>query len=67
MVRWFVDDQLYHQVRASRLPAGGRWVFDHPFFLVLNLSVGGHFGGEPDDDTVFPQELRAAYVRIYAR
>jgi beta-glucanase (GH16 family) len=68
LVRWSVDGAVYHEVRASRLPSGSRWVFDdHPFFINLNLAVGGHFGGEPDGTTVFPQELRAAYIRIYAR
>jgi beta-glucanase (GH16 family) len=67
VVRWSVDDRVYHEVRATRLPGGGRWVFDHPFFVVLNLSVGGHFGGEPDDSTVFPQTLRADWVRVYTR
>jgi beta-glucanase (GH16 family) len=68
LVRWSVDGAVYHEARATRLPGGARWVFDdHPFFINLNLSVGGHFGGEPDASTDFPQELRADYVRVYAR
>jgi beta-glucanase (GH16 family) len=68
IVRWSVDGAVYHEVRATRLPSGADWVFDdHPFFINLNLAVGGHFGGEPDASTVFPQVLRADYVRIYRR
>jgi beta-glucanase (GH16 family) len=66
-VRFFVDDQQYHSVRATRLPASGRWVFDHDFFLILNLAVGGNFGGPPDGTTVFPQTLIADWVRVYRR
>jgi beta-glucanase (GH16 family) len=67
-VRWFVDGALYHQAKATRLPNGARWVFDdHPFFLILNLAVGGHFGGEPDATTAFPQSLRAEFVRVFTR
>jgi beta-glucanase (GH16 family) len=68
IVRWFVDGALYHEVRSTRLPGGSPWVFDaHPFFILLNLAVGGRFGGEPDATTLFPQTLVAEYVRVYAR
>jgi beta-glucanase (GH16 family) len=66
-LRFFVDDRLYHGQRASRLPAGARWVFDHPFFLIVDLAVGGSFGGPPDDGTLFPATLIADYVRVYTR
>jgi beta-glucanase (GH16 family) len=50
---------------------GGRsWVFDSPFFLILNLAVGGTFltpTGQPDANTVFPQSLTVDYVRSYTR
>jgi beta-glucanase (GH16 family) len=65
-VRFTVDDALFLTASATRLPAASRWVFDHPFFLILNLAVGGTFGGEPDATTVFPQVLRVDYVRAYA-
>jgi beta-glucanase (GH16 family) len=62
-----VDGHGYHSQRATRLAPGQRWVFDHPFFLILNLSVGGTFGGPPDDTTPFPATLAADYIRIYER
>jgi beta-glucanase (GH16 family) len=66
-LRFFIDDRAYHTERASRLPAGARWVFDHPFFVILDLAVGGSFGGAPDDTTPFPATLVADYVRVYRR
>jgi beta-glucanase (GH16 family) len=41
------------------------WVFDHPFFLLLNVAVGGNWPGNPDDTTTFPQTLLVDYVRVY--
>jgi hypothetical protein len=42
-------------------------VFDHPFFIVLDLAVGGTFGGPPDDSTPFPALLIVDSVSVYAR
>jgi beta-glucanase (GH16 family) len=67
VVRFFVDETLYATRRAAELPAGKRWVFDHPFFIVLNLAVGGNLPGKPNDSTVFPQRMLVDYVRAYAR
>ena len=40
-------------------------MFDHPFFLLLNLAVGGAWPGDPDATTTFPQQLVVDYVRAY--
>jgi hypothetical protein len=40
-------------------------VFDHPFFLLLNMAVGGNFGGEVSPDTVFPQSMKVDYIRVF--
>jgi beta-glucanase (GH16 family) len=48
------------------LPAGARWAFDHPFFLLLNVAVGGRWPGSPDATTDLPQALKVDYVRVYA-
>ena len=66
-VEWSLDGQVYHTLTAAHLPAGAKWVFDGaPFFLLLNLAVGGHWPGYPDATTTFPQELRIDYVRVSA-
>ncbi len=64
-IRWYVDDVLYHTLTTADVP--GDWVYDHPFFLLLNLAVGGRWPGYPDDTTEFPQRLVVDYVRVYVR
>jgi beta-glucanase (GH16 family) len=66
-IRWYVDDVLYETRTPADLPSGARWVFDHPFFMLLNLAVGGGWPGNPDATTVFPQAMLVDYVRVYAR
>jgi len=67
IVQFFVDGALYATKSPSDLPANKRWVFDHPFFVLLNLAVGGNMPGSPDDSTVFPQRMLVDYVRVYSR
>jgi beta-glucanase (GH16 family) len=67
MVRFYVDDNLYLTERPGNLPAGTRWVFDHPFFILLNVAVGGNFPGNPDSSSTYPQVMLVDYVHVYAR
>ena len=62
---WFVDSTAYHLVTPGNIPDGGRWVFDHPFFIILNVAVGGYFVGSPDETTIFPQTMLVDWVRVY--
>lgn len=39
--------------------------FNNPFFLILNVAVGGDFDGNPDASTTFPQEMQVDYVKYY--
>ncbi len=64
-IRWYVDDALYHTVTPKDLP--GPWVYDHPFFIILNVAVGGYWPGAPGETTVFPQTMRVDYVRVYEK
>jgi len=62
-IRWYVDGNLY----STKTPAdisGKTWVFDHGFFIILNLAVGGEWPGNPDATTVFPQKMVIDYVRV---
>lgn len=62
-VTWSVDGTVYQ--RRTPADLGGRtWVFDKPFFLILNLAVGGYWPGDPDGSTVFPQQLVVDHVRV---
>jgi beta-glucanase (GH16 family) len=64
-VTWIVDDIVYNTVEPDDLPPGGRWVFNHPFFIILNVAVGGNFVGPPNGNTSFPQTMYVDYVRVY--
>ena len=66
-IRFYVDSNLYATFTQSQWPAGGTWVFDHPFFLILNVAVGGDWPGSPDATTVFPQQMLVDYVRVYTK
>ena len=66
-VRFYVDDRLYATQTKADIPPGTRWVFDHPFFVLLNVAVGGNWPGSPDASTVFPQRMLVDYVRVYER
>jgi beta-glucanase (GH16 family) len=66
-LRFYVDGNLYHTVTPANLPAGAKWVYDHPFFIILNVAVGGGWPGNPDATTTFPQTMQVDYVRVYQR
>ncbi len=63
-INWYVDGILYHSATPGDV-APNEWVFNDPVFLLLNVAVGGNFGGPVAADTVFPQELVIDYVRVY--
>ncbi len=62
-INWFVDDSLYQTITPSDLP--GRWVFDHSFYIILNVAGGGGFVGPPNANTSFPQTMLVDWVRVY--
>jgi beta-glucanase (GH16 family) len=62
-IRWYLDDTLYHSLTPQNVLT--TWVFDHPFFFIVNVAVGGRWPGYPDDTTVFPQFMYVDYVRVY--
>jgi beta-glucanase (GH16 family) len=66
-IRFYVDKDLYATRTPAELPSGSKWVFDHPFFILLNVAVGGGWPGNPDATTVFPQTMLVDYVRVYRR
>jgi beta-glucanase (GH16 family) len=66
-IRFYVDDHLYATLTPADLPKGTKWVYAHPFFMLLNVAVGGGWPGSPDATTVFPQTMLVDYVRVYKR
>jgi beta-glucanase (GH16 family) len=66
-VRFFIDKENYATFTKAAWPQNAAWPFDHKFFLILNLAIGGDWPGPPDADTVFPQQMLVDYVRVYSR
>jgi beta-glucanase (GH16 family) len=64
-IRWYFDDRQYFKLTPEDVP--DEWVFRHPFFIILNLAVGGRWPGYPDATTEFPQFLYVDYVRVYQK
>ncbi len=64
-IHFFVDTTCYNTLTVNDIP--GRWVFDHPFFILLNVAVGGLWPGYPDETTRFPQSMYIDYVRVYEK
>ncbi len=62
-VNFYVDDVLYNQITPADVP--GEWVFDKPFYILVNLAVGGTFVGSPNAETEFPQTMLVDYVRVF--
>lgn len=63
-INYYVDDVLYNQITPGDV--AGEWVFnDRPFYMLLNLAVGGNFAGNPNAETKFPQTMLVDYIRVY--
>ena len=67
VIRFYVDQHLYATRTPEERPKGTAWVFNQPFFLILNVAVGGDWPGNPDPSTTFPQRMLVDYVRVYRR
>lgn len=62
-INYYVDNKLYNQITPADVP--GEWVFNQPFYIIINLAVGGNYVGYPNSETVFPQTMLVDYVRVY--
>jgi beta-glucanase (GH16 family) len=66
-LEWYVDDKLFHTYEKADRPPH-HWPFDEKFYLLINIAVGGSWGGKKGvDDTIFPQKMEVDYVRYYNR
>lgn len=68
-INYYVDGDLYQSITPadidSETDATGEWVFNRPFYIILNIAVGGNLPGAPDANTIFPQRMLVDYVRVY--
>ncbi|MET4107818.1 glycoside hydrolase family 16 protein [Hymenobacter sp. UYP22] len=64
LLRFYLDGEMqpYYQFTGSD---ASPFPFNNPFFVILNVAVGGHFDGNPDASTTFPQQMQVDYVRYY--
>jgi beta-glucanase (GH16 family) len=63
-IEWYVDGILYHTATPADV-APNEWVFNDPVFLILNMAIGGNFGGAIDPNLELPQAMAVDYVRVY--
>lgn len=56
-----------YAVDRAAIEAKGRWVFDGPFQILLNLAVGSGFDGDPASDFILPATILVDHVRVFAR
>jgi beta-glucanase (GH16 family) len=68
-INYYVDGDLYQQITRQDVleetNGEGEWVFDHPFYIILNVAIGGNLPGAPTSETIFPQTMLVDYVRVY--
>jgi beta-glucanase (GH16 family) len=62
-IDFFIDTYLYQRIKPENL--SGKWVFNSPFFMILNVAVGGNYVGYPTSGTPFPQSMYIDYVKVY--
>ncbi|TYS17177.1 family 16 glycosylhydrolase [Rossellomorea vietnamensis] len=73
-IRWYLDGELYHTANDWFTKSDSNAddytypaPFDQDFFLIMNISVGGGWPGNPDETTVFPQQMAVDYVKVYQK
>ncbi|WP_234733997.1 glycoside hydrolase family 16 protein [Tellurirhabdus bombi] len=64
---FFINDQKYYSVTKKELGSEeAQWPLDQPYYLILNLAVGGNWGGQKGvDETIWPRRMEVDYVRVY--
>ena len=63
-IEFFVDNISVYTYNPI-LKNESTWPFDQPFYIVVNMAIGGNFGGHDVDDTIFPQQFLIDYIRVY--
>lgn len=67
-IRWFIDDKQYYQFEKQAEDTSAEWPFDQPFHLILNLAVGGDWGGKRGvDGTAFPARFEIDWVKVWQK
>ena len=64
-IEFFIDGEAVFSYEAPETKTPETWPFDQPFYILVNMAVGGNFGGPKVDDSIFPQEYVIDYIRVY--
>jgi len=63
-IQFYIDDILVYTF-SPEIKNDKTWPFNKPFYIILNLAIGGHFGGSYVDDSIFPEDFVIDYVKVY--
>jgi beta-glucanase (GH16 family) len=64
-IDFMMDNKVYNHI-VNEHKTANEWPFDQPFFLILNLAIGGNWGGKYGvDDSIFPAFFEVDYVRVF--
>lgn len=63
-IDFYVDNKLVYTF-SPKDKTEAVWPFNQPFYFLINLAVGGNFGGPEVDDSIFPQEFVVDYIKVY--
>jgi len=68
-LRFYINDTQYLTFNKKDRAADEFWPFDQkiPFYIILNLAIGGSWPGPPDETTKFPQDFIIDYVKVYQK
>ena len=62
-IKFYIDDNLVYTF-SPEVKNNKTWPFDKPFYVLINLAIGGNFGGPEVDDSIFPQQFIVDYIKI---
>ena len=64
-IEFFIDNQLLYTFSPENIEDENIWPFNQPFYVILNMAIGGNFGGPEVDNSIFPQEFIIDYIKVY--
>ena len=64
-ISFMLDGSVYKTITPADLPPGAAWPFKHPYFLLMDLAVGGEWPGSPNASTHFPAQMLVDWVRVW--
>lgn len=68
-IKFLIDNKIFYEAirgENGKVTSNEGWPFEKPYYLILNLAIGGNWGGEIDNN-IFPSEMQIDYVRMYQK